>query len=156
MVVRKTLGILALGLALAVAVAAPARASSGVASGTFAFVSDDVQFRGVVGANLVFTEVAVIAYDGGLSGVATDADTLVVHPDGSFSSHGTENCTLCTLAGHRGSFTSSFVFSGSGTSYRGALTFTGGTGGLAGLHGGGPFQGDENGNTYSYAYSSIG
>ena len=153
---RKFLSIPVVVVALFVGVTTQARASTGIASGTFSFVSDDVEFRGVLGANLVFSEVAVIAYDGGLSGVATDTDTLIVHPDGSYSSHGTENCTLCTLGGHRGSFTSSFVFSGSGASYQGALTFTGGTGGLAGLHGGGPFQGDENGNTYSYAYSMVG
>ena len=153
---RRLLSVPVIAAALLVGLAAPAHASSGIASGTLSFLSDNLEFRGVVGANLVFAEVAVLEYDGGLTGVATDTDTLIVHPDGSYSSHGTETCTLCTLAGRHGSFTSSFVFNGNGADYRGALTFTGGTGGLTGLHGGGPFQGDENGNTYSYAYSMVG
>jgi len=98
----------------------------------------------------------VISYAGDLSGTATDTDVFILHPDGSFEAHGTESCTLCTLAGKHGSFTSTFTFSGIGFSYRGALTFTGGTGGLAGIHGGGPFQGDDTGNSYSYAYGMLG
>jgi hypothetical protein len=153
---RTFLAVPVLAVALFVGVAAPARASSGHASGTFSFVSDDLEFRGTLGANLVFSEIAVITYAGNLSGTATDTDVFILHPDGSYEAHGTETCALCTLAGKHGSYTSTFIFSGLGSNYRGALTFTGGTGGLAGIHGGGPFQGDENGNTYSYAYGMLG
>lgn len=153
---RKLLVVPILVVAVLVGLASQARASSGVAAGTLSFLSDDLQFRGALGGDLVFSEVAVIAYDGGLNGVVTDTDTLIVYPDGSYSSHGTETCADCTLAGRHGSFTSTFVFAGNGPDYHGALRFTGGTGGLAGLHGGGPFQGNESGNTYSYAYSMAG
>jgi hypothetical protein len=153
---RKLFAIPVVAAALLVGLAGPAHASSGHASGTFAFVSDNFEFRGVIGQNLVFAEVAVISYDGDLTGVATDTDTFILHPDGSFDAHGTETCAVCTLAGRHGSYTSTYVFSGAGAAYHGALVVTGGSGGLAGLHGGGPFQGDENGNTYSYTYSLVG
>ena len=41
----------------------------------------------------------------------------------------------------------------SGTAIGGRLTFISGSGGLAGLHGGGTFQGNT--NTYRYAYSDC-
>jgi hypothetical protein len=153
---RNLLAVPVLAAALSAGVTAPAHAASGHASGTFSFISDDLEFRGTIGPNLVFSEVAVISYDGGLTGTATDTDTFVLHPDGSYEAHGTETCALCTLAGQHGSYSSTFTFSGIGSTYRGALVFTGGTGGLAGLHGGGPFQGDDSGNTYSYGFGMLG
>src|SRR5581483_564112 len=127
---RKLLVVPLLAAAVFAGLASQARASGGVAAGTLTFLSDDLQFRGVFGGDLVFSEVAVIAYDGGLTGVATDTDTLIVYPDGSYSSHGTETCAVCSLAGRHGSFTSTFVFAGNGPDYHGALRFTGGSGGL--------------------------
>jgi hypothetical protein len=153
---RKLLAILAFATALLAGVAGPAHASYGHASGTFSFISDDFQFRGAIGDDLVFSEVAVISYDGDLTGVATDTDVFILHPDGSYFARGAEMCELCTLAGRSGSYSSTFTFSGTGSDYRGVLAFTRGTGGLAGLHGGGQFQGDDSGNMYSYAYSMLG
>jgi hypothetical protein len=54
-------------------------------------------------------------------------------------------------AGPETSLPSSFT-SGSGANYSGTFTVLKATGGLAGLHLQGTFQGNASGNTYSYNY----
>jgi hypothetical protein len=76
----------------------------------------------------------------------------VVHADGSVSGFGSETCHSCTIGGRTGSFTAVFASRSSGAGISGRETFVRGTGGLAGLHGGGTFEGTPAGNTYSYAY----
>jgi hypothetical protein len=123
-----------------------------VATGQFSFTSDIQVPSSLAGPNIVIAEVATLTYSGALSGVATDTDTFVAHADGSFEGHGTEVCDPCSLWGHTGSFTSTFTFTGSGDGYIGHNTVVNSAGGLAGLHGGGTYQGlvAENINSYSY------
>jgi hypothetical protein len=155
---RRTYTLLASVLLLApiswLGFAAPAAASPPqVATGTFTTLSDLLTPFRIADGNIFPDEVLSLAYAGDLTGMATDTDTLVVHSDGSYEGHGTEVGTSVTLGGRTGGFTAAFVFRGSGVPYSGTLIFTGGTGGLAGLHGEGTFQGDAFGNqTYSYRY----
>jgi hypothetical protein len=89
-----------------------------------------------------------------LNGNPSDSDTFLLYKDGSFSAHGTEFCGDCTIGNSGpGGYTAVFSYTGSGTQFAGHLTFTGGTGGLAGLHGQGTFQGNGVLNTYSDNYS---
>jgi hypothetical protein len=104
---------------------------------------------------LFFQEGDSIAYTGGLVGAATDTYTSrVVFGNDSGGAHGTEVCDSCTIGGRTGSYTAVFNFTeppGFGP-FTGTETFTSGAGGLAGLHGGGSFQGTGTVNTYSYSY----
>jgi hypothetical protein len=56
------------------------------------------------------------------------------------------------LGGRTGGFTDVVRFTAVGPSFTGTLTSISGTGGLAGLHGGGSFQGNLNVGTYSISY----
>jgi hypothetical protein len=141
-----------------VAIVSPAAASQPVtATGTFAILTDAFAPLRSADGNSFSTEIATLSYDGDLTGPATDTDTFVSYKDGSFSAHGTEICTSCTLGGRTGAFTATFSYKGSPTAsgfrYVGHLTFTGGSGGLSGLHGQGTFQGNELGSSYSYNYA---
>lgn len=143
----------AMALTVSAALAIPAAADSrGTAVGALTFLSDTQTPIGHAGDNLFLHEVASISYTGGLKGIADATDTLVVHSDGTVSGYGTETCQSCTIGGRTGSFTAVFAFHGSATGITGTEIFVRGTGGLAGLHGGGPFQGGPAGNTYSYDY----
>jgi len=139
------------------ALAAPAAASTrGNAGGTFNFIHDTVTPVGKADGYTFLSEVATISYTGGLTGIASATDTIVVHPDGSINRHGIETCRWCTIGGRTGSFTAVFTFHGSGGQISGREMFIGGEAGLAGLHGGGQFQGSPAGNTYSYDYLFTG
>jgi|SRR5579859_3218112 len=130
----------------------PAAASSrSVATGSFNYVPTTTTLIRTAGGNSYYAEVASVTWSGGLSGVATDTETYVVHADGSFSGHGTEVCAACTIGGRTGSYTARIEFAGPGASYSGRLIFHG-SGGLAGLRGGGVFQGSDSGYTYSFDY----
>ena len=77
---------------------------------------------------------------------------LFEYPDGSFDSFATETCVNCTLGGRTGTFTAQYVIHGNSfTDYTGHLVFTGGTGGLSKLRGGGTFG--YNGVTTFYSYN---
>jgi hypothetical protein len=128
-----------------------------VASGMFTVPIDNFGPPRLADGNTFALEIATIDYSGDLTGLAPDTDTVLTYKDGSFRAHGTEVCTACTLGGSPGGFTAVFTYAGSPTAtgfqFTGHLTFTSGSGGLAGLHGQGTFQGNEVGNTYSYNYS---
>ena len=143
----------AIAAALALLPATTASAAPNLATGGFVFVSDTQIPTAFPGGNVVLSEQSVLQYSGDLSGIAYDTDTFVVHADGSFQGWGTEVCSPCSLGRHAGTFTSTFTFRGAGDSYIGRETITGATGGLAGLHGSGTFQGLIVENTNSYAYS---
>jgi hypothetical protein len=138
-----------LGAAHTAAASTPA-----VASGTFTVPADTdiTTLIRTADGNAFWAEVAPGTYAGALTGPFIDTDTYVVFKDGSFQTHGTEVCTNCTLGGRTGSFNSVWNASGSGSLITGHLTFTAGTGGFAGLHGGGTFRTEGDTNTYSYAY----
>ena len=143
----------AMALAVSAAVAMPAAAhDGGTATGAFTFLSDTQTPIRQVDGNLFIHEVASISYTGGLTGIADANDIVVVHSDGSVNGYGTETCHSCTIGGRTGSFTAVFAFHGSPAGITGTEIFLSASGGLAGLHGGGPFQGGPAGNTYSYDY----
>ena len=143
----------AMALTLSAAAAMPAAAHpAGTATGAFTFLTDTKTPIGQAGGSQFFHEVASISYTGDLAGVANANDILVVHSDGSVSGYGAETCDSCTIGGRTGSFTALFAFHGSDVGITGREIFVSASGGLAGLHGGGPFQGNAAGNTYSYDY----
>jgi Protein of unknown function (DUF3224) len=151
-IARRLLFSLAL-VAASTAFAVPAAASTrGRATGTFIFLQDTRTPVGEADGSQLLKEVATISYTGDLTGIASATDKLIVHADGSVNGHGTESCHSCTIGGRTGSFTAHFTFHGSAGQISGRETFIAGTGGLAGLHGGGRFQGSPTGNTYSYHY----
>jgi hypothetical protein len=145
----------ALAAALTVS-ALPAVASPpATATGTFTtqVVSFDV-FRETNGVAFVH-EVDTDTYTGGLVGAATDTYTSrALFANGSGGGHGTEVCNACTIGGRTGGYSAVFNFTipAGGGNFTGTETFISGTGGLAGLHGGGSFQGNGTVNTYSYSY----
>jgi hypothetical protein len=143
----------AMALSASAVLAMPAAAhAGGTATGAFTFLSDTKTPITQAGGNLFIHEVASISYTGGLAGIAQANDIVVVHSDGSITGYGTETCDSCTIGGRTGSFTAVFAFHGSDAGITGREIFVNGSGGLAGLHGGGPFQGGPAGNTYSYDY----
>jgi hypothetical protein len=132
-------------------------------TGTFGFVPITSTLIRTVGDISIFSSRYQTPYFGttplDLTGPAINTETDIVHSDGSFDNHGTEVCTPCTLGGRAGGFTAVYEFTGSnwytngGYPYQGHLTFTGGSGGLAGLHGGGTFGGTiTNPGFYAYSY----
>ena len=150
---RRMLSGMAMASAFSAAMAVPAAAHrEATATGAFTFLSDTRTPIRQVDGNLFIHEVASISYTGGLTGIADADDVVVVHSDGSVTGYGTETCHSCTIGGRTGSFTAVFAFHGSSSQITGREIFVGASGGLAGLHGGGPFQGGPAGNTYSYGY----
>jgi hypothetical protein len=125
---------------------------AGTATGTFEFLTDTKTPIAQAGGTQFIHEVASISYTGGLTCIADANDLLIVHSDGSVSGYGTETCRSCTIGGRTGSFTAVFAFHSTPTGIEGNEIFVSGSGGLAGLRGGGPFQGGPGGNTYSYDY----
>ena len=91
-------------------------------------------------------------YSGGLSGVAVDDYALIIHPDGSINGHGIEPCSPCTIGGRTGSYTATFSLTGTTAHASGRLTFQTASGELAGLHGGGTFEGGASGS-YEYKFN---
>ena len=146
--------------ALVAGFGAPAQASTSlVASGSFGFAPISVTLVRTVGNTSVYVTVANVPYSGGLSGTAIDTETDFVGSNGAWAGYGTEVCTSCSLGGRTGGYTAVYVDAGlnyftTGLPAEGYLTFTGGTGELAGLHGGGTFGGNaSNPGSYSYNYS---
>jgi hypothetical protein len=122
-----------------------------IAHGTFTFVTDTLTPIRQADGKTYLHEDATIAYTGAITGVVTATDTIVVHSDGSVEGRGSEVCSSCTIGGRSGSFSAVFHFSGTGGQVSGRELFTGGSGGLAGLRGGGSFAAGPAGNSYAYA-----
>ena len=151
------LALMAAGMLGGVAPAAVASPpAAGTATGSYTVqILDQTDFH-TAGGNLFFNEVAELNYNGGLTGIASDTLSWVVHSDGSFNAHATEVCDSCTIGGRTGGYTAVFEFTGSGdefgipdfTTLEGHQTVIRATGGLAGLHS----QGTFNLDTYSYNY----
>ena len=152
-VARRILTGTAMALAALAALAVPAGAhGEATATGALTFLSDTKTPIGQADGNVFIHEGASISYTGGLTGIADANDIVVAHSDGSADGFGTETCRSCTIGGRTGSFTAVFAFHGSSTGVTGREIFVSASGGLAGLHGGGSFQGGPAGNTYSYDY----
>jgi hypothetical protein len=122
---------------------------SAVASGSYTFVQTSKTHIRTTGGDSFDLLVASVTSVGGVTGVATDTLTAATHADGSMNATGTEVCSSCTIGGRTGSYVAavSLTVSVAGV-VAGHLTFTSGSGGLAGLHGEGTFTGE----TYSYNY----
>ncbi len=153
---RLLIGSLLLALLMSLPIASRARAAQPVATGTWNLISHTQTPTGTAGGNQFFSVVESPAYVGGLTGIAVDTYTLVVHADGSLNAHGTETCTGCTIDGRTGDYTATFSFSAAGSRQESRLTFQSGSGGLAGLHGGGSFvvthTTPATGGTYAYSF----
>jgi len=127
----------------------PTPSPSAVASGTFTFVLTSSSHIGTAGGDSFDLQVSSITSVGGVTGVATDTQTVVTRADGSINADGTEVCSSCTIGGRTGSYIAAYSFTVSVAGVvAGHLTFTSGSGGLAGLHGEGTFTA----GTYSYNY----
>src|ERR1700693_863497 len=99
---RLTFAVVLAGILAAVAQpAAPSQAAaSATTTRTWTYAVDTQQLTRTVGSDKYYDEVAINAYGGGLSGVATDHDDFVMHKDGVLVSHnGVEFCASCTLGG---------------------------------------------------------
>jgi hypothetical protein len=150
---RKLVSSAAVLITLLAGGAYPAAASTSVtATGTFTSMSDTLTPLGTAGGDTYYDEVLPLAYKGALTGIAIDMDTLVMHKNGSLNAQGTETCASCTIGGKTGAFVATWWLAGTTTTYAGTLLFTRATGGLAGLHGGGTFQGTGSAQTYAYTY----
>lgn len=126
-----------------------AASSSAVASGSYTFVQTSKTHIRTAGGDSVDLVVESVTSVGGLTGVATDTFTAATHADGSVNANGTEACSSCTVGGRTGSYMAAFSLTVSVAGVvAGHLTFTSGSGGLAGLHGEGTFTA----HTYSYKY----
>ncbi len=128
----------------------PAAATpSAVASGSYTFVQTSSTHIRTAGGDSFDLQVFSLTSVGGVTGVATDTQTAVTHADGSVNANGTEVCAFCSIGGRTGSYIAAYSVSMSVSGeVAGHLTFTSGSGGLAGLRGEGAFTAD----TYSYKY----
>jgi hypothetical protein len=149
---RGTVAVVLMGLGLALFKAQSAPPSTGkpaIATGTYSAQFTDTLIREADG-NVFFAEVGQGTYEGDLSGPFSDINMLIIHADGSFNAYGIEAGEGCTIGGRTGNFTARWELTGTSEPFHisGHLTFTGGTGGLAGLRGEGDFSED----VYSYNY----
>jgi hypothetical protein len=127
----------------------PTPSPSGVASGSYTSVQTSKTHIRTTGGDSFDLLVTSLTSVGGVTGVATDTSTVVTHADGSVNADGTEVCGSCTIGGRTGSYIAAYSLTVSVSGVvAGHLTFTSGSGGLAGLHGEGTFTAD----TYSYNY----
>lgn len=127
----------------------PTPSPSGVASGSFTSVQTSKTHIRTTGGDSFDLRVSSETYVGGVTGVTTGTSTDVTHADGSVNGDGTEVCSSCTIGGRTGSYIAAYSFTVSVAGVlAGHLTFTSGSGGLAGLQGEGTFAA----GTYSYNY----
>src|ERR1700686_2223377 len=128
----------------------PAAATpSAVASGSYTFVQTSSTPIRTAGGDRFDLLVYSLTSVGGVTGIATDTLTTATHADGSVNATGTEVCSSCAIGGRTRAYIAavSVAVAVAGV-IAGHLTFTSGSGGLAGLHGEGTFTAD----TYSYNY----
>jgi hypothetical protein len=127
----------------------PTPSPSAVASGSFTSVQTSKTHIRTTGGDSFDLRLSSETYVGGVTGVATSTSTDVTHADGSVNGGGTEVCSSCTIGGRTGSYIAAYSFTLSVAGVlAGHLTFTSGSGGLAGLQGEGTFTA----GTYSYNY----
>ena len=127
----------------------PTPSPSGVASGSFTSAQTSKTHIRTTGGDSFDLRVSSETYVGGVTGVTTGTSTDVTHADGSVNGDGTEVCSSCTIGGRTGSYIAAYSFTVSVAGVlAGHLTFTSGSGGLAGLQGEGTFAA----GTYSYNY----
>ena len=109
-------------------------------SGSFTATGEVISVRQADG-NTIVTATEVQTLTGALTGTRMASGTMTFHPDGTFTAHDSGTFTG-TVDGRTGSITISGASSGTGnTTSIGHIVGDQGTGGLAGLHLQGPFQG---------------
>lgn len=133
----------------------PAAAAGAVSTGTgtgtvVSFALTPVR---TAGGNLIFSVDETIFYTGVLTGVATSTATVIIHPNGTTTGHGTETCNACTIDGMTGSFTSVVTATGTADLSQVSANFAilNASGGLAGLHA----TGSAAGSAFSYTYTLM-
>ncbi|MEO8286576.1 MAG: DUF3224 domain-containing protein [Chloroflexota bacterium] len=134
---RKRLFSLVLVTVMALLVSAgvtAAVASPEPVSGTFTYTSSTFNSVRFAGGNMIVDVSATVDYTGNLEGTLTLHGTLILHADGSANAHSTQVFTG-TVNGVAGTLTFNFAGGGPAGLFRGTQTITGGTGGLADLHG---------------------
>lgn len=114
------------------------------ASGTViqtAITSLEVRFAG---PNIILEQTTAGSVSGTLSGSYQDSFTVVIHPNGTFSAHGTLTCA-CTVDGKSGvvelALTNTGEILNGIPTFEGRYAINGGTGELAGLRGVLEFEG---------------
>jgi hypothetical protein len=138
---RKLLVLVVAASAALAAVPASATPPSPV-TGAFAVVTVTTTSTRTAGGNTFITLPRTAVVSGTFTGTSTDEVLLVMHANGTTSLRGEGTC-VCTVEGRSGTF--DYRFGGSGifpTSASGRYVVGHGTGGLAGIHGEGPFSGD--------------
>jgi hypothetical protein len=131
-------------LLLSLAIANPAGASTPVqGSGTITVTPGSFQvtsFRQADG-NTFITYTDSGWFGGAIQGAYTETGHVITHADGSQNIRGDDTCT-CTVLGRTGAYADSFWATGSAITgvAQGSFEISG-SGGLAGLHGEGTFQG---------------
>jgi hypothetical protein len=130
------------------------------ATGTFSLGTNPTTtlVQTFVDGSKLFSGLNTTTSAGQLVGTYKVESLYVVFAPGSSSPScgaGIETCETCTLDGTTGGFMAIDRFEYTdNTHFTGTFTFVRGTGGLVGLTGGGPYQGDRvtGVNTYTYRY----
>jgi len=158
---RVSLVVMVAGVALAAAalsLAAPAAAGvPAIASGSYQLTPTSYSTRSADGDLFVHgTGTVTYAVTGPVTGTESETFDFVIHKDGSIEGHGTATCS-CTLGGRSGTLYADYTMYGSVVSddVVGRITFTGASGGLAGLHGGGTYEQRFSTGNGSYSYSYV-
>jgi len=95
------------------------------------------------GGNLTIDAVDHLVFTGGVNGFPVDMYTYTVHPNGSITGQGTEQCDNCTIGGRTGNYTERFSFTATPgfATFEGRFTIQEASGGLSGLRAEGSFVG---------------
>jgi len=149
---RTRLVALTAALLLSLGVAYPAGATTPVVgTGTITVTPGSFQVTSSRQAdgNSIITYTDAGFFTGAISGAYTETGTVITHADGSQNLRGSDSCT-CTVEGRTGPYADSFWATGvASTGVAEGSFVVSGSGGLAGLHGEGTFQGTFALTTYS-------
>jgi hypothetical protein len=148
----RRLGALLAAVLLSLGLAQPVGASTPVVgTGTITVTPGSFQVTSAHQAdgNTIITYTDAGFFSGAISGAYTETGTVITHADGSQNIRGDDACT-CTVLGRTGAYEDSFWATGSAaTGFASGSVVVSGSGGLAGLHGEGTFQGTFALTTYS-------
>ncbi|MBV9278941.1 MAG: hypothetical protein JOZ41_02570 [Chloroflexi bacterium] len=142
----------AAALLLSLGIAHPAGATTAVVgTGTITVTPGSFQvtsFRQADG-NTFITYTDAGTFTGAISGAYAETGNVITHADGSQNIRGSDSCT-CTVGGRTGAYADDFWATGvASTGIAEGSVVVKGSGGLAGLHGEGTFQGTFALTTYS-------
>jgi hypothetical protein len=139
-------------LLLSLGIAHPAGATTptaGTGTLTVNLATFQVTSSRLAAGNSIITYTDAGLFTGAIAGTYTEVGTIITHADGSQNLKGSDSCT-CTVDGRTGSYEDSFWATGvAATTFAEGSVVVSGSGGLAGLHGEGTFQGTLALTTYS-------